>query len=82
VVVSNDAANLASNRVHVVPISSNVARIHSWEAAVIVQGRACKAMADQIRIVAKERLLGLIGNVSMPEMAAIERAVKLQLNLT
>jgi mRNA interferase MazF len=82
VVVSNDAANAASNRVQVIPISSNAARIHSWEAAVSVQGRACKALADQIRTVAKERLISHAGNVSMPEMAAIERAIKLQLNLT
>ena len=82
IVISNDTANLVSNRVQVVPVSSNVARIHSWEAQVRVQSRPCKALADQIRTVAKERLLDHIGDVTMTEMQAIERAIKLQLGLT
>jgi mRNA interferase MazF len=82
IVVSNDAANVAANRVQVVPTSSNVSRIHSWEAPVRVSGRPGKALADQIRTVAKERLLDHIGDVTMAEMQGIERAIKLQLALT
>ena len=82
VIVSNDTANLAANRVQVVPVSSNVRRIHSWEAPVRVQGRPCKALADQIRTVAKERLRDYVGDVTMIEMLGIERAIKLQLALT
>ena len=82
VIVSNDAANAASNRLQVVPISRNTTRIHSWEAPVQIQGHGCKAMADQIRTVAKERLLNVVGEVTVSEMRAIERAIKLQLGLT
>ena len=82
VIVSNDTANLVANRVQVVPVSSNVTRIHSWEAPVRVQGRPCKVLADQIRTVAKERLQDHIGDVTRIEMQGIERAIKLQLALT
>jgi mRNA interferase MazF len=82
VVVSNDAANAALNRLQVVPITGNVTRLFSWEAPVHVRGRACKALADQIRTVAKERLLDYVGDVTVAEMRGIERAIKLQLGLT
>lgn len=82
VVVSNDTANAALNRLQVVPITGNVTRLFSWEAPVHVRGRACKALADQIRTVAKERLLDYVGEVTFAEMRGIERAIKLQLGLT
>jgi mRNA-degrading endonuclease toxin of MazEF toxin-antitoxin module len=68
--------------VQVVPITSNAARIHSWEAPVSVNGRLCKALADQIRTVAKARLIDQVGNVTFAEMQGIDRAIKLQLGLT
>jgi mRNA interferase MazF len=82
VVVSNDRSNASLNRVQVVPITSNVARVYSWEAALLVGGRPCKALADQIRTVAKERIRNYLGDVSAIEMRAIERAIKVQLDLT
>lgn len=82
VVISNDTSNSSLNRVQVVPVTSNVSRIYSWEAPVQVNGRACKALADQIRTVAKERLLKYVGDVTLAEMRGIERAIKLQLGLT
>jgi len=81
VVVSNDTANLVMNRVQVVPITGNVTRIHSWEAPVQVRGRPGKALADEIRTVAKERLVDHAGDVTIAEMQGIERAIKLQLGL-
>ena len=67
-IVSNDTACAVQNRVQVVPISSNVRRIHSWEAPIRVQGRPCKALADQIRTVARERLLDHAGDATSAEM--------------
>ena len=81
VILSNDSAIRTQNRVQIIPVTSNVARIFPWEAALTVQGRSCKALADQIRTVAKERLLDRIGDVTVTELHAIERALKVQLGL-
>ena len=64
-----------------VPVTSNVTRVFPWEAPLTVQGRPGKALADQIRRVAKERLLDHIGDVTSAELRAIERALKVQLGL-
>lgn len=81
VIVSNDAANEAANRVQVVPLTSNVARINSWEALVHLGDRPAKAMADQIRTVAKERLGNQEGTLTPLDMLAVERAIRRQLGL-
>jgi len=81
IIVSNDAANKAANRVQVVPLSSNVNKIGSWEARVMVGGRPHKAMADQIRTISRERVLDKEGEVSGSDMAEVERAIRVQLAL-
>jgi mRNA interferase MazF len=81
VVVSNDDANRHQNRVQVVPLTTRVTPPRSWEAQVTIDGNVGKAMADQIRTVAKERLLQRMARVTAAELAAIERAIKVQLGL-
>ena len=81
VIISNDAAIRAQNRVQVIPVTSRGARVFPWEAPLTVQGQPCKALADQIRTVTKERLLDHIGDVTTSELRAIERALKAQLGL-
>jgi mRNA interferase MazF len=81
VVVSNDEANRHQNRVQVVPLTGRPTPVRSWEAQIVIEGRSSKAMADQIRTVAKERLLQRIARVSAAELTAIERAIKVQLGL-
>ena len=81
VIVSNNAATRTQNRVQVVPLTSNVSRIHSWEALVRVNGVPHKALPDQIRTAAKERLSGRIGELNAADLRAVERAIRVQLGL-
>lgn len=52
VIVSNNAATRAQNRVQVVPLTSKMATVRRWEALVQVGCAASKALADQIRTIA------------------------------
>lgn len=81
IVVSNDAANRTINRIQVVPVTSNVRRLYPAEAYVTVGGARHKAMADQIATASKLRLRERIGKLDPQEMAAVERAIKIQLGL-
>ena len=81
VVVSNNFANRRMNRVQVVPITSKIERLYRTEAYVALRGRQGKAAADQLSTVSKLRLKEFIARVSSAEMAAIERAILLQLDL-
>lgn len=81
VVVSNDRFNSRNNRIQVVPLTSSEKRLYLFEAYVTVRGRQSKAMADQIRTIAKERVAEKIGHVTSEEMKAIEKAMRVQLAL-
>ena len=81
VIVSNNAAIKVQNRLQVVPCTSNVARVYPWEALVQVDGKPNKAMADQIRTVARERLTGYIGTLTGPDLLAVEQAIRLRIGL-
>jgi len=81
IVVSNDIANRELNRVQVVPLTSNVARLYPSEAYVRLGGEQRKAMADQLSTISKERLRDRIGRLSPEDMSALERVVRLQLGL-
>ena len=81
IIVSNDAANKFLNRVQVVPLTSSTRRLYPSEAYVTVGSRMSKAMADQLATASKQRLMSKIGEITTSEMKAVERAVRIQLDL-
>ena len=81
VIVSNDAANRALNRVQVIPISSKIETVYPAEALVTVKGQPRKAMADQLATVSKLRLKRRVGVLSPKDMQRVEGAIRLQLDL-
>ncbi len=82
IVVSNEAANKMMNRVQVVPVSSNIAKLYPCEAYVYPLGQQSKAMADQLATVSKQRFGDRIDALSREEMESVERAIKIQLALS
>jgi mRNA interferase MazF len=81
VIVSNNAANAALNRLQVAPLTSNAGRVYPSEAVVQIDGATSKVMADQLITVSKLRFKSRLGALSAKDMKAVERAVLTQLGL-
>ena len=81
VIVSNNAANGTSNRIQVVPLTSNTGRLYPSEAVVSIGEKPSKAMADQITTAAKERFKKKLGTISAQDMKALEQVIKIQLGM-
>ena len=81
VIVSNDASNRHLNRLQVVPITSNVAKLYAGEAYVTINGQQRKAQANLLATVSKLRLSSRIDSLSRAEIEGLEVAIKVQLQL-
>ncbi len=90
VIVSNDGANITATRlgrgvVTVVPVTSNIARIHPFQvllrAAATGLQRDSKAQAEQVRSVAVERIGTRVAVVPASLMTQLDEALRLHLSL-
>ena len=79
VIVSNDSCNRFSTRVVAMPLTSNVDSLYPGEARVAVQGRAARALGDQIRSLDRRRLGKRVGTLTPLEMARIDEALAVTL---
>jgi len=80
-IVSNNAANAVLNRVIVVPLTSQTAKVYPGEALVTLNGEPRKAMADQLTTASKKRVRSKLGELSVSDVAAVESAILLQLGI-
>ncbi len=81
IVLSNNAANAALNRVTVVPVTSRTEKLYPGEAFVTIGAERHKAMADQLTTASKHRLQNRLAALSSLDMASVENAVLLHLGI-
>ncbi len=81
IVISNNLSNKFTERLQVVPLTSQTDHLYPCECVVIVQKRPSKAAADQIRTVSIKRLGKRIGVLSLNDLQAVENVIRLQLGL-
>jgi len=79
IIVSNNAANMALNRLIVVPLTSQILKVYPGQALVTVNGEPRKAMADQLTTASKQRLRSKLCDVSSSDIASVEHAILLHL---
>ena len=79
VVISNDAACGADAVVQVVPLRAYEALVSSAASGL---ERPSRAVANQLRSVARELVLEVLGRVTAAELRAVDHAVLVQLGLT
>jgi mRNA interferase MazF len=90
VVVSNDTANatatwLGRGVITVVPVTSNVTRVHDFQvllpAAETGLKRDSKAQAEQVRSIAVARIGARVGVVPQARMDEVDEALRIHLGL-
>jgi mRNA interferase MazF len=80
-IISNNAANAALNRVIVIPLTSQVAKVYPGEALVTLNGERRKVMTDQVMTASKQRLRTKLGSLDHADIMTVENALLLQLGM-
>jgi mRNA interferase MazF len=80
-VVSANVLNERRRTVVVAPLSSSPEAAPPLLVPVTCAGRRAAVVVDQVRAVSKERLLRRRGELSDPDLAAVEEALRLVLEL-
>jgi mRNA interferase MazF len=81
IIISNDAANAALNRVQVVPVSSQTDRLYLAEAYITPSDSAARLRPTKSPPPASARLLRRLGALTKDDLDALSRDVRLQLDL-
>ena len=81
VVVSNNQQNLYSPLLIVIPLTSDLDKLYSWEVVIHSEGQDRKILTDQIRSVDRQRLREYKGQVSYETLVKIEKALNVVLAL-
>lgn len=80
-VLGTNVLNERRRTVVVVPLSSTPQAAPPLLVPVSCEGRRAVAVTDQIRAVAKERLVRRMGEISLEDLASVEEALRMVLEL-
>jgi mRNA interferase MazF len=80
-VIGTNVLNARRRTIVVVPLSSAPQPAPPILVSVICIGRRAVAVVDQIRAVAKERLTAKMGEISLGDLASVEEALRIVLEL-
>lgn len=80
-ILSNNGANSALNRLTVVPLTTQIAKVYPGQTVVTLNGEPRKAMADQLTTASKKRLRSKLGELSSSDVSAVESAILLHLGM-
>jgi mRNA interferase MazF len=81
VVISNNQQNLHSPLLIIIPTTSDMDKLYSWEVVIHSEGKDRKILTDQIRSVDRKRIREYKGQVSYETLTKIEKALSVVLAL-
>jgi mRNA interferase MazF len=81
VVISNNQQNQYSPLLIIIPTTSDIDKLYSWEVTIHSEGKDRKILTDQIRSVDRKRLREYKGQVSYETLTKIEKALSVVLAL-
>ena len=81
-ILSNNSQNKKGMRVIAAPITTKVKNVYPFEAKIVIKGRECKVLLDQIRALDKQRMNSRIDSIDPQTMFEVEAALKVALGLS